>query len=245
MTGRQVLDRLSSGRNGAIVLAVLTLAVAVLAGMSLAPRGPRAAEPCGDRRLLVTFVGDSYVRGVDEDGGYETRFPHLIGEALGADILITAANGSGYLARGPAEDARTYPEQAEKVDEQSDVVIIVGSRNDKGHSFRRTEMAAEATFRTVKERARKAQIFVVGPIWVNNLPTPGMLRARDAVRAAAQTEHVRFLDALALGWFGETDQMNGSYHVGILPDAIHPNTAGHRYLADQILFYLRPSVCRS
>lgn len=41
MTGRQVLDRLSSGRNGAIVLAVLTLAVAVLAGMSLAP-GARA-----------------------------------------------------------------------------------------------------------------------------------------------------------------------------------------------------------
>ncbi len=240
---RLPIDRLMNGRAGAAALAVLTLAVLILAGISLAPRGPQAADPCGDRRVLLSFTGESYVRGVSEDGGYATRFPRLIGQALGADILITASNGSGYIARGPAEDAMTYPEQAERIDEQSDVVIIFGSRNDKGNSFRKIESAAKKTFATVQERARNATIFVVGPVWVNNKPTPGILRTRDAVRAAAQEEGVHFVDAIALGWFGERDQMNGSYHVGILPDAIHPNRVGHRYLADQILFYLRPMVC--
>ena len=110
--------------------------------------------------------------------------------------------------------------------EDAEAVIVFGSRNDNS-GYAAVLEGANATYVTIQRRAPEATVVVIGPPWVNDNPPAWMVEARDAVRDAATARGFRFVDPLADRWFAETPGLIGA-------DNVHPNDAGHAYLAEKL-----------
>lgn len=182
-------------------------------------------------------MGDSLSTGAMTPGDPWTTDAQRLLESEGRDVLFVnaAENGAGYLARG--ENGDTFLDEIDQVvSRRAQIVLLFGSDNDLGLSD--LEPAVEAALHRVRELAPGAKVIVVGP------PAPPAQRVqqiegiRDQLQTAARRLGVGFVDPLALGWF----QRASAADVG--PDAEHPNTAGERYLADQIVAILAPTIDR-
>lgn len=228
--------------TAAVALAtVATVALSVLAFRHAAT--PAASAGCASGGKIVSFIGDSYTAGVEGDGGYSRRFPALIGDDLDASVLIRASNGSGYATTGPADDALDYPGQAATVDPQSSVVVMSGSRNDMPAAAEQIEADTTRALASIKASAPSAKIVLIGPFWINNLPSDKILAVRDAVKASADKASITMVDPLKLGWFGEPGSINGGKSDLIGPDSVHPTAEGQAYLADKIEPFVRDALC--
>ncbi|MBL7314795.1 SGNH/GDSL hydrolase family protein, partial [Escherichia coli] len=105
-----------------------------------------------------------------------------------------------------------------------------GSRNDQGMDPEDPEMLAEKvrdTFDLARHRAPSASLLVIAPPWPTaDVPGP-MLRIRDVLGAQARAAGAVFVDPIADHWFVDRPELIGA-------DGVHPNDAGHEYLADKI-----------
>lgn len=234
-------------------LAIRWLAVAVAAalaaGMTVLAFAHTQPQPqsCDPAEQLVTFIGDSYTSGAGTDSGKDHRYPTLVSTQLGVPVQILGYNGSGYVARGPKPYNTTFPEAAKKVDPETNLVVVFGSRNDVTTDAleitpKQVQKEAEATVATIHERAPGASIVLIGPPWINNKAPRSIERARDAVRAAAEKTGVSFIDPLDEAWFGEKDQISDGKSRLIADDHIHPTDEGHEYLSRKISRAIRPDL---
>jgi lysophospholipase L1-like esterase len=73
-----------------------------------------------------------------------------------------------------------------------------------------------------------AKILVIGPIY-SYATNVGTTPVNDAVKAAAASLGLTYIDTVKAGWF------TGSAHSLIGSDGVHPTDAGHRYLANLII----------
>lgn len=236
----------SRARRLTTVLVFLLAAGLTAALTVLAFRHSRAqALGCDPLKERVAIIGDSYTSGAGTDSGTDYRYPSLVARRLGVQVEATGYNGSGYVARGPRPFDTTFPEAASEVDPKSSVVLVFGSRNDAASEDTKItpsqiRQAAEQTFETLRATAPKAKIVVVGPPWINADPPPRILKARDSVKKAAETEDLVFVDPLEEGWFSEEIEDGKSRFIA--KDHIHPTDAGHSYLADQIAPVVRQQL---
>ena len=86
---------------------------------------------------------------------------------------------------------------------------------------------AAAMYSAVPEASPSATVVVIGPQWDDDVAPREMYLARDAVRSAAASAGVLFVDALQEGWLFEHPELIGA-------DGVHPNNSGHAYLASLI-----------
>lgn len=184
---------------------------------------PAAAQP-------VAFIGDSYVGGSGEGGMRDKGWPALVTTQLeqqGIHIRpdIGSAGGSGYVNRGPTDKvfADLIPEAVHPDDR---LVVVFGSRNDRGIPTDTLATAVRDTLAGVKATAPNAALLVIGPTWFGD-PTPAILEVRDTLRAQAQAVGAVFIDPITDGWFTGQAGLEGA-------DGVHPNDAGHVYLAEKI-----------
>lgn len=184
---------------------------------------PFTPPPEPEPRLNVTFVGDSYTAGSSEDSGPDALYPALISGALDANVATSAQGGAGYV---PAEDGTSFATLAAAVPADSDVVVFFGSRND-AEGYDATYAGAVAAYEALRQVAPEAQIVAVGPPWVDDAPLPWVIEARDAVRDAAASASVTFVDPIAEGWLLGPDGLIGA-------DETHPTDAGHAVLAERM-----------
>jgi len=198
------------------------------------PSATESAEPADDEGPPVVAVyGDSYSAGSGEGGNGAAGWPAIVAGRLEADVRLHADPGAGYVAAG---GAGTFLDQVQASPEpDADVVVVFGSRNDTGAPVQQIEDQATATYDAVRAESPAATLVVIGPAWSDAAVPADTLLARDAVRAAAETAGVAFVDALADGWFfGRLELIGG--------DAIHPTDEGHVYLADLIEPILREAL---
>lgn len=229
-------------RAGTAIVATLGVAAAALGAVAV-HKSQEEAPSCVPSEQLISFVGDSYTNGAGTDSGAAHRFPALVAAQFGAQKQVLGFNGSGYVARGPKPYNVTFPEAAARVNPTAKVVVVLGSRNDTAPRSE-VESAAKKTFATVREVAPHARIVVFGPPWINGLPTDQIKSDREAVKAAAKSADVEFHDPLADGWFAERSKIRDGKSTMIASDHIHPNDAGHAYIADRIASALVPALCR-
>ena len=78
-------------------------------------------------------------------------------------------------------------------------------------------------------------MLVVGPIWPGAAP-PAMDDVRTAVIRAADTDRLPMVDPIGDRWFNDgTTGLIGS-------DGVHPNDAGHAYIAQRMVGALQRSI---
>lgn len=170
-------------------------------------------------RPMVTFLGDSYTSGSRQDSGVEARYPHLVGQALGINVHSAGLGGSGYATEGTARKA--LPTLINKIHVDSSVIVIFGSRNDKG-GYQAVYDAALKMYTNIRMKFPDAQLIVVGPAPVEVDTPQFIIDSTNAVRDAAATAGVTFVDA--------TDWLKGDPSL-VGSDNVQPNDAGHAELA--------------
>lgn len=213
------------------ILAAAVLVWPVLAG------GGHPADAAAALRLTdvsvsrIAVVGDSYTTGSDEGGrdanGWLARTGWLLGAAgKPAETAVAAEGGAGYGVRG--NHGSLFADLATRVVAPDEaLVVFFGSRNDDVADPNLLAGHIRDALGVARRSAPNARLLVIGPPWPTAPPPEAVLRVRDILLAESVAAQAEFIDPLAEGWFvGRPDLIGG--------DGVHPNDAGHVWLAERI-----------
>jgi lysophospholipase L1-like esterase len=169
---------------------------------------------------VVMFVGDSFTVGsgpVPRWHAYATEAARL----LGWQPIVAGAGGTGYLSEGRV--GRTF-QQSFKAElawrPAPDVLVISGGHNDCRWSSPKVRRAATTLLQDAKATWPRAEVVMVGPIWMGRAPAKAY-RVRDVLAEVAERQAVPFLDPMRERWTA------GGKAEMTLPDGVHPTHAGH------------------
>jgi lysophospholipase L1-like esterase len=211
----------------------LALVVGVVFGDPVHPAQVRAYDTLtlGSRLNHVAVIGDSYTTGTDEGGlgpkswtalAWHTLAQH--GVRIAADVA--AEGGAGYGV--PGDHGSIFEDLTGRAVKPDDALLVFfGSRNDQGVDPELLAGRARDTFDLARIIAPSARFLVIGPPWPTADVPESILQIRDVLNAAARTAGAAFVDPIGDRWFVDRPDLIG-------PDGVHPNDAGHQYLADKI-----------
>jgi len=195
-----------------------------------------------DSRLNhVAVIGDSYTTGTDEGGLGPKAWTALAwyslargGVRIAADV---AAEGrAGYGVSG--DHGSIFEDLTDRAVKRDDaLVVFFGSRNDDGVDPGLLAGKARETFDLARHLARTARFLVIGPPWPTAEVPASILQIRDVLNAEARAAGAAFVDPIGDRWFVDRPDLIG-------PDGVHPNDAGHEYLADKIAPLIRMQLSR-
>ncbi len=185
-----------------------------------------------DSRLNhVAVIGDSYTTGTDEGGlgpkSWTARAWQTLaqrGVRIAADVAAEGRAGYGV----PGDHGSIFEDLTGRAVKPDDaLVVFFGSRNDQGVDPELLAGKARDTFDLARLLAPSARFLVIGPPWPTADVPESILQIRDVLNAAARAAGAAFVDPIGDRWFVGRPDLIG-------PDGVHPNDAGHQYLADKI-----------
>jgi lysophospholipase L1-like esterase len=215
-------------------LAVFVISLALLTSMFI--ERPAPARVYQTRSLdtpldHIAVIGDSYTSGTDEGGEGPNAWTARAWQTLahrGVQIAADVASegGAGYGVRG--NHGSVFEDLTARAVHTDDVLVVFfGSRNDQGVDPQQLAEIARDTFDLARNTTPSARLLVIGPPWPT-ADVPGwVLQIRDVLNAQAHAAGAAFVDPIAGRWFVGRPDLIGA-------DGVHPNDAGHAYLAGKI-----------
>jgi len=217
-------------RLAAFVISSALLVAVVCVQLSQAAR-VRAYDTLASRLYHVAVIGDSYTAGTDEGGLGPNAWTARTWQTLAAKGVRVAADvaAEGRAGYGvPGDHGSVFEDLTARAVKSDDVLVVFfGSRNDQGVDPVLLTERARATFDLARQFAPSARFLVIGPPWPTADVPDSVLRVRDLVNSAARAAGAAFVDPIGDRWFVDRPDLIG-------PDGVHPNDAGHEYLADKI-----------
>jgi lysophospholipase L1-like esterase len=192
-----------------------------------------------NRMNHVAVIGDSYTTGTDLGGLGPHSWTALAWQSLAASgVRVTgdvAAEGqAGYAVTG--DHGSVFEDLTGRVVKSSDeLAVFFGSRNDISVPAPLVADRARSVLRLAHRLAPAARVMVIGPPWPTADVPAAMLQIRDVLHAAARASGAAFVDPISAHWFVDRPDLIG-------PDGVHPNDAGHQYLADRIVPLIRTQL---
>ncbi len=189
----------------------------------------------------VAVIGDSYTNGTDEGGQGSNAWTARTWLTLarqGVQIApdVASEGRAGYVALGDL--GSTFEDlTARAVHPDDALVVFFGSRNDEGVDPVQLAAKAHATFDYAHHIAPSSKLLVIGPPWPTANPPFDVLYVRDILSGQARDAGATFADPISDGWFVGRPELIG-------PDGIHPNDAGHAYMAEKIAPLIRAQLSR-
>ena len=189
----------------------------------------------------VAVIGDSYTNGTDLGGRGPKSWTARAWRALaqhGVPIAadVAAEGGAGYGV--PGDHGSVFGDLTARAVKPDDaLVVFFGSRNDQGVDLGLLADRAFADFDVARHIAPSARLLVIGPPWPTADVPDSVLQIRDVLNAAARGVGAAFVDPIGDRWFVDRPDLIG-------PDGVHPNDAGHAYLADKIVPLIRTQLSR-
>jgi lysophospholipase L1-like esterase len=182
----------------------------------------------------VAFLGDSYTLGTGAST-YSDGYAYQVAKAEGWTAKVVGLPGSGYVRIAIDTHKRIDYGIPAVIAADPKLLIVECGHNDAdaGVDLGRVEPAALRDLRRLRSGLPDTKIVVLGPIWLNQDPTPGALAVRDAVHAAQrQIPNSRWIDPIAEGWFtGDRKLRTGDDRTMINYAVGHPNDLGYRHIA--------------
>ena len=229
-------------RAATFVISLTLLAGVVLADLAY-PARVRAYELRSvDSRLNhVAVIGDSYTTGIDEGGLGPNSWTTHAWQTLGARGLRIAADVSAEGKAGyavPGDHGSVFEDLTARAVKPDDVLVVFfGSRNDQDVDPGLLTERARNAFVLARRFAPSARLLVIGPPWPTADVPGSMLMIRDVLNATARAAGAAFVDPIGDRWFVDRPDLIG-------PDGVHPNDAGHEYLAGKIAPLIRMQLSR-
>ena len=173
------------------------------------------------------MIGDSYTQGTQYGGMGGANWTVRLQNHHDIMMMRRASGGVGYVKSD--EDGRGFSPNLNTVlnYNMAEVVLFVGSRND---ALQDPELVYEAALHLF-EKAQKAgkRVLVVGPIWDDGEPPPGVLDVTEAMRRAAKGADVPFSNGVR--W------LQGDGLIGA--DGVHPTDEGHAVIEERVYEFMR------
>jgi lysophospholipase L1-like esterase len=149
---------------------------------------------------------------------------------------VASEGRAGYGVRG--DHGSIFADLTRRAVKPEDaLVVFFGSRNDQGADPGSLDEMARDAFDLARRAAPSATLLVIGPPWPTADVPESVLRIRDILRAQARASGAVFVDPLAERWFVGRPELIGA-------DGVHPNDAGHAYMADKIAPLVRAQLPR-
>jgi hypothetical protein len=225
----------------AISLAIaLALAVGIV-GRHTAPARPYQTAARGTPIDHVAVIGDSYTTGTEEGGegpnAWTTRtWLALAHQGVQISPDVASEGRAGYVRRG--DHGSVFEDLTNRAVHPDDaLVVFFGSRNDEGVDPMQMAGMAHDTFDLARRIAPSSKLLVIGPPWPTANPPFDVLYVRDTLNTQAEWVGATFIDPISEGWFVGRPDLIG-------PDGVHPNDAGHAYMAEKIAPLIRAQLSR-
>ncbi|HET6733076.1 Rv0518 family GDSL lipase [Mycobacterium sp.] len=189
----------------------------------------------------VAVIGDSYTTGTNEGGQGPKTWTALAWQTLARQGLevtadVASEGRAGYGVRG--DHGSVFADLTLRAVKPEDaLVVFFGSRNDQGADPELLGGMAGDAFDLARRAAPAATLLVIGPPWPTADVPESVLRIRDILRLRARAAGAVFVDPLAERWFVGRPDLIGA-------DGVHPNDAGHAYMADKIAPLIRAQLPR-
>lgn len=199
---------------------------ALLSRISLPAGNDCSATP--QERPIFCYYGDSITEG-SFAGFHANGYANLASWTMGVECTQSALGGTGYVVMNGNPNATQRLDDT-LLQSYSAVVVAMGI-NDIGQSSSQIRTNVTATVNGIRSRNPSAQIFVVGP-WDAAAPadpSAGFLACNSAVREGVPNGvGATFINAQGVAYTKS--------------DAVHPNAAGHAYLADWLAFNIKTII---
>lgn len=231
---------------GRVAALVVSAAVSVGCVLNLvdeyrSPALPYRPVSRGSAVNHIAVIGDSYTTGTDEGGLGPKAWTSRAWLSLGRQGVQVAPDvaSEGRAGYGvPGDHGSMFVDLTARAVHPNDaLVVFFGSRNDQGVDPGFLAFKAHDAFELTHRWAPSARLLVIGPPWTNAEPTEAVLQARDIIAEQAREAGATFIDPIAEGWFVGRPDLIGA-------DGIHPNDAGHAYMADKIAPLIRGQLGR-
>ncbi|OBK25681.1 hypothetical protein A5634_26060 [Mycobacterium asiaticum] len=212
-------------------MAVVSLSLATPAQMP-----PYRAVTLDLRLTHIAVIGDSYTTGTDEGGlganSWTARtWRTLTGPGLRIASDVAAEGRAGYGV--PGDHGNIFQDlTARAVKPDDKLVVFFGSRNDQDVDPVLLAQRAQATLALARRLAPSARFLVIGPPWPTADVPLATLVIRDVLAGASWAARADFVDPIGDRWFVDRPDLIGR-------DGVHPNDAGHEYIASKMVPLIR------
>ena len=202
----------------------------------------RPVKPLG---LKCVILGDSFSEGA-------ICWSRRLANLMGWDVWISGVGGTGYINSGTPGRVKFIDRvNSDVIAHHPDIVIVAGGIND-GFYPAEIGAAAGSLYDTILTNLPSSKLIVVGNWWPRGNPPQAVLDVRDALKNAALSRGVDFIDPIVAtnasqinaGWItgtGNTGQSRGDGNADLYigPDTTHPTDLGHQYLAACVAEHLK------
>lgn len=231
--------QLTVGRAATLFVAA-ACAAGLVAHIPVAPQPVRTVAR-GTPIDHVAVIGDSYTTGTDEGGWGANAWTNrtwltLARQGVQVAPEVASEGRAGYVVRG--DHGSIFEDLTNRAVSPDDaLVVFFGSRNDHGVDPVQMATMAHDTLDLAHRIAPSAKLLVIGPPWTDSDPPWDVLYVRDILRVAAHDAGATFIDPISDGWFVGRPELIG-------PDGVHPNDAGHAYMAEKIAPLIHAQLSR-
>jgi lysophospholipase L1-like esterase len=189
----------------------------------------------------VAFLGDSITSGFAEID-YSQIWPAGASAEFGWTMAQFSVPGTGYVAHTPEDDFSSRVEAVAA--SEPDVIVVAGGTNDYVFPATEVRAAADLLIDELELAAPQAEIVMLSaflpPAFVTGITPDGRSSAEliseqtIALRDLAGDRGIPFIDTRTVFTLEDTSAL-------ILPDGVHPTTAGQQLLAE----YLGPRIAEA
>lgn len=205
----------------------------------------------------INFLGDSITQGA-KTSGEDFRFTNIIARETCAVCRNYGIGGTRIahqdeVSENPRRDL-DFCGRVKDMDPDADIVVVFGGTNDFGHGkadLGGMEDRTPDTFygalhwicRSLKEKYPNSKIAFITPIHrgIENVPHEKHGKEyvlADYVNAVREVTSLYSLPLLDMFSHDDFDPKDPEFRAEYVPDGLHPNDAGHRILANEIIKFL-------
>jgi len=194
------------------------------------------SAPSPKPRTVSLWLGDSYTAGTGADSLHSGE-ACLTAAKLDWLCKVDAQGGTGFLADGHINSSKFKPLRgrlrATAAKYEADIVVIDAGRNDGSAAEEDLRAAVASYVEDVHGAWPRAKIVAISPYFVSSRSRPLGDWFVNFERDVVERYEGIFIDPIEDGWAGQRDGLT-------LPDGVHPNQAGHEYIAEHLSRTLKP-----
>ena len=187
----------------------------------------------------MLFAGDSFTAGAMLRSFAES-YAQLVALQADWDLHLDAQGGTGFIADGHGTGNGDTSRMADRLagDKQAhphvDLLIVDAGRNDLGLPLKQVGDAINEYLIRARDSWRDATIVEILPTPISPTPYGDYTALRDMAAADVHAVGGTLIDPYADGWYNDIDKQSL-----LQDDLVHPNVAGHAYLAEHLLASLQ------
>lgn len=201
------------------------------------PESPYQPVPLAKvKRLTALFVGDDFTGGFGGVG--RNAYPRIVCNAMEMNCNVDAQPNTGLVS-----DGRQFSPDTGRlidrlpVDERlytPDLVIVDGGREDHDVAPSRVGEALAQYLERVATVWPASKIVVIAPTYFSAEPYDDYSTRIAVIRGVVQSFGATLIDPIAEKWYDAVDTS-----TKLQADNLHPNQAGHEYIAAKLEQSLR------